>query len=110
MASHTANMAATARAAEAGEAWVVPRPPAEPAPFLSGWRAVAAGTLVLGVAGLLLAPALLAAGSVVDAGAVGRAATWIERLAPAAPAVLTARALVALAAVVVIARSDDGRG
>ena len=109
MASNPAIMAATTRAAEARDSWTAPCLPPEPKPFLSGWRAAAAGMVILGVAGLLFAPSLVAAGSVIDANAVGRAAAWLGRLSLAAPAVLAARAVVALVAVVAIARSD-GQG
>ena len=109
MASSTATLAATARAAEAGDARLAPCPPGELTPFLSGGRALGAGILVVGVAGLLLAPAVVAFGSWLYPGAAAGVAAWLERLTLAAPAILAARALVAVVAVVAIARSD-GQG
>jgi len=109
MASQSATIAATARAAEAREARVTPCSATEPSPVLSGWRFGGAGVVILVVVALLLTPALLAAGSIADASVVGRAAAWLERVALAAPAVLAARALVFVVAVVAIARSD-GQG
>jgi hypothetical protein len=109
MASQPATMAATARAAEARETWIPHIQQAETAPYLSGWRAAAAGLLVLGVAALVAVPAVTALGSVVDATAWSRAAAWLARLAPAAPVMLTARAVVALVAVVAISRADGQR-
>ena len=110
MATQPASMAATARAAEDRDARMAPCQPFESSPYLlSGWRAAAAASVVAGVIVLMLMPALVASGSVLDAPGIARAAAWLEHFAVAAPAVLTARALVALVAVVVIARSD-GQG
>lgn len=107
MAMQPAVMTATARSAEAGEVWVEHGPLTEDAaPFLSGWRALVAGLAVLVVVGLLALPALAAAGSVLNPNVVAQAMTWLGRLTVGAPAVLTARALVAVVAMVVIARSD----
>ena len=107
MATQPAVMAATARAAEAGEAWAEHGPLTEEAPsFLTGWRALVAGLAMLVVVGLLALPALAAAVSIVSPNVVSQAMTWLERLTVGAPAVLTARALVAVVAMVVIARSD----
>ncbi len=106
MATRTATMAATARAAEARDLWALSGPVTELAPLLSGRRAAAAALVVLAVAVLAVGPALAGAGIVIDPHALSAAAAWFERLTISAPAVLAARALAAVVAVVAISRSD----